>query len=179
MPIKNNREQQLTLYIKSCLPVVVTRSPFSGSLADVLSVNDHQECSILTKRNKKTKIEGWEDMNKYRVAVIIGNKTMEVRLKQFVLEENIIAVSSYEQAFKMLQLHRLDVVVGKTSVGVQFIRKNKNIHMKGKFEYHDLYMYLHKKHKNIIPIIESELKKLKVDGTLEKINQKVLADLMK
>ena len=156
-----------------------TKDEFSNLLRVDESFMTIYWTAFVQEKNKDIKIEGWRDLKKYRVASLIGNKTMETRLRKFVLKENIFSVGSYEQAFGMLQRGRLDVVVGKPSVGIPFLKNNTHFLMKGKFENADLYMYLHKKHKGIIPSIEAELKKLKVDGTLDKINEKVLAELMK
>jgi len=122
---------------------------------------------------KDIKVVGWKDLANYRVVAIRGNKTMEARLNEFVPKENRTVVGQYEQAFKMLLLGRVDVVVGKPSVGVSYLEKHKNLHMVGEFEDQDIYMYLHKKHKQLIPKIERELQEMKKSGELLEIEKMV------
>ena len=121
--------------------------------------------------DKGIKVTQWKDLVNYRVAVIRGNKTMEARMVEFVPKENWTVVDTYKQAFKMLLLDRVEVVVGKPIVGVDYLKKHNNLHMTGKFEFQDLYIYLHKKHKQLIPKIEFELREMKKTGALQNIGK--------
>jgi len=126
-------------------------------------------------KNKDIKITNWKDLANYRVAGIRGNKKMEARINEFLPKENRVIVNGYENAFKMLLRDRVDVVVGKPTVGVSYLKKHKNLHMIGEFEAQDIYMYLHKKHKQLIPKIEFELREMKKTGELQNI-EKVVQD---
>ena len=84
--------------------------------------------AFVTDKLKDLKINGWEDMKKFRVAGIRGNKTMELRMKDFLSENNRFIVTHYEQAFGMLFKGRVDIVVGKPNVGISYMKKHKNLH---------------------------------------------------
>lgn len=129
--------------------------------------------AFVNKSLKDTPINDWEDMKNYRVTGIRGNKTMEYRLKEHLPKENRFIVENYSQAFAMLEKNRVDIVIAKPSVGIAFRKKNPNLRPVGRFEVHDLYMYLHKKHQHLIPGIESEIRAMEKDGTLSKIEQEV------
>jgi polar amino acid transport system substrate-binding protein len=128
---------------------------------------------------KDIKITGWKDLANYRVVAIRGNKTMEARMIEFVPKENREVVGRYKQAFEMLLRGRVDVVVGKPTVGMSYLKKHKNLHMIGEFEDQDIYMYLHKKHKQLIPKIEFELREMKKSGALLNIEKMVRDRLVK
>jgi len=123
-------------------------------------------------KDNDIRITGWEDLANYRVAVIRGNKTMEAQVNEFVPRERQSIVHSYKQAFDMLLLDRVDIVVGKPIVGARYV-KNNNLYMTGKFQFQDIYMYLHKKHKKLIPKIEMELRKMNESGELRNIENMV------
>lgn len=129
-------------------------------------------------KDKGIKITGWKDLANYRVAVNRGNKTMEAHVNKFVPSERQSVIHSYKQAFAMLLLDRVDIVIGKPIVGANYV-KNNNLYMTGKFQFQDIYMYLHKKHKKLIPKIEMELQKMKESGELQKINNMVRNSFMK
>jgi polar amino acid transport system substrate-binding protein len=116
-------------------------------------------------KDKDIKITGWEDLANYRVAVIRGNKTMEAQVNKFVPREKQSYINSYKQAFGMLLLDRVDIVVGKPIVGASYV-KNNNLYMTGKFQTQDIYMYLHKKHEQLIPKIEMVLREMNESGEL-------------
>jgi hypothetical protein len=135
--------------------------------------------AFVTDKLKELKITGWKDMKDYKTSVIRGNKKMEENAQKYLPEENRVEVAEYKQAFKMLLRNRLDIIVGKPSVGISFMKENKNIHMIGKFGTRKLYFYIHKKYKFLIPKIEAEIRKLKEDGSLLQIEndiRKVLFD---
>ena len=135
--------------------------------------------AFVTDKNKDLEVADWTDLSKYKVAVIRGNKKMEARAKKYLQKENRIVVSEYEQAFGKLTLGRLDVVIGKPSVGIKVMRKKKNIHMRGKFGVRELFFYIHKKHSSLIPKIEAEIKKLREDGTLKEIEKQAREEIFR
>ena len=135
--------------------------------------------AFVTDKHKHIEVFGWKNLSNYRVAGIKGNKTMEVRLKKFVPKNNRFLIETYAESFKMLLSDKIDVIVAKPSVGVNFLKKHNNLHMIGKFESTDIYIYLHEKHEGLVSKIESEIRKMKNDGTLQKIEERVLKNLIK
>ena len=133
--------------------------------------------AFVTDRLNGSKINGWKDMKNLRVVGIRGNKTMEYRMKEHFSKDNRNLVTRYHQAFEMLLKGRVDVVLGKPSVGAKYMKNYDNINMFGRFEVQDLYIYLHKKHQHLVPKIESEIRAMREDGTLSKIEQEVRSRL--
>ena len=134
--------------------------------------------AFVEDKNKDIVINDWKDLAPYKVAVIRGNKTMEARVNEFVPKAQQSVVTFYDEAFKMLLLKRVDVVIGKPIIGAKYLKENKNLHMRGKFQFQDIYIYLHKKHKDLIPKIEAELRHLKTIGALADIEKGVRNRLM-
>ena len=104
---------------------------------------------------------------------------MEVRINDYVPKKNQSFVTTYEQAFGMLIHDRVDVVIGKPIVGASYLRKHKHLRTSGKFQVQDIYIYLHKKHKKLIPKIELELQEMKDSGELLKIEKMVRERIVK
>ena len=129
--------------------------------------------AFVTDKLKDAEINGWGDMKSYRVAGIRGNKLMESRMKESLPKSNRIILTRYSQAFGMLLKGRVDIVVGKPNVGTSYLKKHKNLVAKGRFEVQDLYFYLHKKHRNLIPKLEAALRSMQSQGLLAKIEQDV------
>jgi len=129
--------------------------------------------------NPKIEINNWSDLKAdYKVGIIRGNKTAELRLKEYVSEKNQNIIVSHEAAFKMLSEGRVDVVVTGSLDGAKEMKGYKNIYAKGKFEAMDIYLYLNKKHSDLIPKIEAEVRKMKKDGTIDKIEKKVIEEIV-
>ena len=105
--------------------------------------------------------------------MIRGNKTMEAQINKFVPKKNQRFVAYYESAFKLLLNDRVDVVVGKPIVGKKYLSMNKNLATSGKFQYQDVFIYLHKKHKDLIPMLEKEIRQMRLSGELKEIEEKV------
>jgi hypothetical protein len=119
-------------------------------------------------------ITRWEDLGKgYRVGIVRGNKTAEKRLEEYVSEKNRDMNNVHDYAFKKLVAGRIDIVVMAAINGARYMKHYDNVYMKGKFEIMDIYMYLNKKYKDIVPLIESEIRSMKADGTLDAIEQKI------
>jgi hypothetical protein len=135
--------------------------------------------AFVTDNLKNKSFTGWKDMKDYKAAVIRGNKKMEARARKHLPEKNRVEVIDYDQAFKMLLRNRLDIVVGKPSVGVSYMKENNNLHMIGKFGERKLFFYIHKKHKSLVSKIELEIKKLRESGELKEIENKVREEVFK
>ena len=126
--------------------------------------------------SKNTAFEpnGWESLKPYRVGTVIGWK---------ILEDNIIGtgklekVNNIEMLFKFLDASRIDIaVIGKLD-GLAAIKSQglKDIHiLQPPLAVREMFLYLNKKHKDIVPQIASALKSLKDDGTYQKIVNQTL-----
>lgn len=126
--------------------------------------------------SKNTAFEpnGWESLKPYRVGIVIGWK---------ILEDNIVGtkqlekVNSVETLFKFLDSNRIDIaVIGKLD-GLAAIKSQelKDIRVfQPPLAVREMFLYLNKKHKDIVPQIASALKSVKDDGTYHKIVNQTL-----
>ncbi len=69
---------------------------------------------------------------------------------------NRVEVGEYKQFFRMLLRDRLDLIIGKSSVGISFMKENKDIRM----------------------ISNCSERKLKEDGILKKIENNIRKELI-
>ncbi len=98
-------------------------------------------------------VKGWQSVRPYRSAYLRGGKAVERNLK----DAHIESVFTLEQAFSMLEHHRVDVVIEKANQATHY----PNIKMLKKPIYSFLvYHYIHKKHINLISPLERILKKI-------------------
>ncbi len=126
--------------------------------------------------SKNTAFEpnGWESLKPYRVGIVIGWK---------ILEDNIVGtkqlekVNSVETLFKFLDSNRIDIaVIGKLD-GLSAIKSQglKDIQvLQPSLAVREMFLYLNKKHKDMVPQISSALKSVKEDGTYQKIVNQTL-----
>jgi ABC-type amino acid transport substrate-binding protein len=77
------------------------------------------------------------------------------------------------QLLQLLQKKRVDVILSQRIVS-QSVMKQLNYfpYMQSPLAKREMFIYMHKKNKKLVPKIESELKKIKQDGTYNKIYKK-------
>jgi len=114
------------------------------------------------------KIKNWDSLKPYHIGILRGCTFSEkntVGMKRTVIK-------SIDQLFLMLDSGKVDVVVRGLS-GKKILSKLslKNITMlKNPIDSNNLFHYLHKKHKKIIPKITKTLKKMQKEGEIKKFN---------
>lgn len=117
-------------------------------------------------------LEDWQSLSKYHIGYIRGWK---------IIEENMggvsgsFGVSNQEKLFELLNANRFDVAIYSRSFGHELIRKLK---MKGIYStdkslaVEPMYLFLHKRHKSIIPQLTHILKDIKTANYTLTGNQK-------
>lgn len=133
------------------------------------------EFSAFTKRDDVKIDNDWKSLEQYSVGIVRGWK---------ILEENVIYtkgrrndVSHQENMFKMLDAGRMDVAVYSKQFGLEVIRL---LGLKGirivepPLAKKEMYLFLHKRHEDIVPNLSNILKAMKEDGSFEKIREKTL-----
>ena len=123
--------------------------------------------------DKKMKINDWNDLAPYRIAVLRDGKTGELRTKEFVAAEKQTPVTDPDQAFDMLSQGKIDAVVTDEIKGRFFMGNRRHIYIRGRFEPSDIYLYLNKKHRDLVPKIEKQVRQMRQDGTLDEIEKTV------
>lgn len=125
--------------------------------------------------NTNIKVSNWEDLRKYSLVCVNGIQFVRQNLQQ--LNINCNYVTAFSQALEMLQRGRVDIAVLPKINGVAAIKEAKatNISIIDQALIKmNLYHYLHKKNKEIIPALHSELIKMQANGRIAAIRKNYL-----
>lgn len=132
------------------------------------------EFVVFTKQHIEI-TNGWDSLKPYVVSIVNGWKILE---KNIPKESGLTTVKSVSQLFTLLEKDRTDLIIYERLGGLAIIleKQYSTIHaIDPPLETRAMYMYLHKKHKHMIPELVRVLKKMKRDGTYSKIARETLA----
>lgn len=130
---------------------------------------------VASTKNENFQVNGWKSLKPYSVAIITGSKILERNVTEYA---ELTHVKNLDQLFKILLNGRADIIVHARWVGLGYIKKHQ---IKGvkilepPLKKKKLYVYLHKKHKELVPKLAAALKSMKDDGNYQKIYNKTLA----
>ena len=114
--------------------------------------------------------------NNFKVGYLNGSKKAKDELSQLPLD-NKIALGGPIQAFDLLKAKRINAYLAGPGMTNRDIfnkhYKGTGIQEVGVFAKFPLYPYLHKKHKELIPLLEQTLKAMIKDGSLNRIRDKL------
>ncbi len=114
-------------------------------------------------------IDGWNSLSKYNVAFMRGWKIYE---KNVTKTKSTLIVSSEEELFSLLENGRVDIVLYELLRGGEFMKK-RNIKgivpLKKPLSVRGMYLYVNKKHEELIPDIENSLMSIKKSGEYQLI----------
>lgn len=120
---------------------------------------------------------GWEDLSNKSVAYIGGWKPFEKNVPD-TAEINII--NNTENLFNLLRRKRIDIVLYECWGGHYTLHKMKikgvQVHEKP-LAVKKMFIYLHKKHQALVPLLANEIMKMKQDGSYKKLFNKHLKPL--
>jgi polar amino acid transport system substrate-binding protein len=120
-------------------------------------------------KTKKFEVKGPESLLPYSVGIVTGWKIVERNTKD---APSRFMVDSADQLFRMLDEDRIDIAVIEQMVGLETVSR---LGIKGvrvlspPLLSGDWFLYLHKKHADLITKVDSEIRKMKKDGTYERI----------
>jgi len=117
---------------------------------------------------------GWSDLSSHSVAFINGWKILE---KNVPAQTEITKVKDPDQLFRLLEKQRTQVVIYERWAGLRFIKQRqlKKIRLvEPALARRKMYMYLHKKHQDLIPRLTKALKDMKRDGTYNRLVKEIL-----
>jgi len=129
---------------------------------------------VIFTRKLDFKVSGPDDLKPYDVGVVKGWKIIEWNT---TTARSVTLVDEGEQLFAMLTDGRIDLGIIERMTGMMHARNFgiKNIRvLEPAFLSGDWYLYLHKKHQNLIPIIADEIRRMKDDGSHQRIFDTVL-----
>ena len=133
----------------------------------------HLQMAVFT-RNADFTMTGLASLQPYDVGIVTGWKILE---RSIVGTHSRMTVATGEQLFMMLDSNHIDIAVIERIQGRQMIRRMalKNIReLQPAFLATDYYLYLNKKHADLVPILAAELKKMKADGTSQRLYKDVM-----
>ncbi len=130
---------------------------------------------VVFTRDENFKVNGIESLKPYDVGIVTGRKTLE---RMIVGTRSRVMVETPEQLFAMLDKRRIDVAIHERMQSLYLIKTMgfKNIkELQPAFLEVDWYLYLNKKHAALLPSLAAELKKMKDDGTTQRLYDIVMS----
>ena len=135
----------------------------------------HYEMVVFSK-NIDFKVVNAKSIMPYDIGILRGWKILE---KISMDAQSVTSLESSEQVFNMLNKGRIEIALFEKSQGLAILKKMglKNIKiLQANLIEGDFHLYLHKRHKALVPIITAELSKMQKDGTIKHITDKVLRE---
>ncbi|MFP4482894.1 MAG: substrate-binding periplasmic protein [Thermovirgaceae bacterium] len=114
-------------------------------------------------------IDGWESIRDLHVGLVKGWKILEENTKGF---PHVVTVPTETELFNMLDMDRIDIALYSKLTGYEqiYLRGFEGIrHLEPPLESRNMYLYLHKKHSDLIEPLARALKSMKEDGTWDRI----------
>ncbi|HAT31253.1 MAG TPA: ABC transporter substrate-binding protein [Janthinobacterium sp.] len=115
-----------------------------------------------------------DGLRPYDVGILTGWKILE---RTIVGSRSLVTLETGRQLFAMLDKDRIDVAVIEKLEGLHFIRSMglKDIHlMQPPIVAGEWFLYLNKKHAALVPRLAEELRRMKRDGTHQRIVDAVM-----
>lgn len=124
---------------------------------------------VVFSKNTNIKVSGWKSLLPYHVVYVNGWRNCERELKN---PKAKTVVKNEKLLFTLLEKERAEVGIFGESTGLEVMRTLGYSDIKAlepPIVVSDLFLYVHKKHEDLIPEIVKNLKMMKKDGTYEKI----------
>jgi polar amino acid transport system substrate-binding protein len=119
-------------------------------------------------------LKDWNSCKPYNVAIVRGWKILEANLTDV---RSLVKVKNQKLLFFLLGKHRTDIVIYSRFEGKEMIKQLglKDIRMmEPPLATREMFLYLNKKHLTLIPALTNQLRKMKDDGTYDRILKKTL-----
>ncbi len=120
------------------------------------------------------RVKSWDDLADKQVGYLIGWKIFENNVPQTA---NVTKLQKPHLLFDMLDSGRLDVALYERHAGLRNIREHGHTSIKEcetPLAVKPMYMYLHKSHVGLAPLLAQALKDMKADGTYQRIAKQTL-----
>jgi polar amino acid transport system substrate-binding protein len=133
---------------------------------------------VLFSKNKPLfVVQSWASMESHSLAIISGWKIMEKNLSKLGNKVAIIKTDNAEQSFTLLAKDRVDFIAYSNWSGLGYLKAHniKDISLlEPPLASPEFYVYLHQKHKKIVPQLAAAIREMKKDGTLQLIFERIL-----
>ena len=123
-------------------------------------------------------IDGWDSIRDLYIGVVQGWKILEDNTAGFPY---VILVPTETELFNMMDKNRLDVALYSKLAGYEqlMLRDLKYIyHLEPPLVSREMYLYLHKKHEELVDKVAAALKDMKEDGTYDLIIRETTGHLI-
>jgi polar amino acid transport system substrate-binding protein len=124
-------------------------------------------------------LKDWNSCKPYNVAIVRGWKILETNLAD---ARSLVKVKNQKLLFSLLGKHRTDIVVYSRFEGKEMIKQLglKSIWvLEPPLVTREMFLYLNKKHLQLVPVIAEQLRSMKHDGTYDRIFKKTLGSYLK
>ncbi len=131
------------------------------------------EFVVFTKKHDVV-VNGWDSLKPYSVGIVIGWKILEQKVKHARRRSD---VPTPQSLFKMLAGDRIEVAVYARYLGAEIVHDmglSNIVPLSPPLAVKPMYLYLHKKHRNLVPLVAQKLRDMKKDGTFLKIKNEYL-----
>ncbi|NOY66191.1 MAG: transporter substrate-binding domain-containing protein [Gammaproteobacteria bacterium] len=133
---------------------------------------------VLFSKNKPGfVVNGWESVASHSLAIISGWKIMEKNFSVLGDRVEIIKTDNAEQSFTLLAKDRVDFIAYSKWSGLGYLKAHNITDvtlLDPPLASPGFYVYLHKKHNKIVPQLAAAIRKMKTDGTLQAISDRLL-----
>lgn len=124
---------------------------------------------VAFSKNYNLRFDGWQGLRDYNIGYIRGWKILEDQTQDF---PHVQAVRNTDVLFSMLAKDRIDVALFSHWVGM-VILKNKDMSgiyvLEPPLATREMYIYLHKKHSDLVPKITASLREMKNSGEYDRL----------
>ncbi len=129
---------------------------------------------VVFTRHLSFPVSGWQSLKPWSVAIITGWKILE----QYITETaELTKVKNVDLLFKLLLKDRTDVIVYSRWIGLAYIKQHnlKSIKiLEPPLGRRSMYVYLHRKHRHLVPELAASLRSMKRDGSYQRIFERIL-----
>ncbi|WP_455222133.1 substrate-binding periplasmic protein [Kaarinaea lacus] len=128
--------------------------------------------------DKKITVTSWDSFAPYSIGYIRGWYIYEKNLPK---TKSLTIVNNAEQLFKLLMNGRVELIMFEYYRGTWWNEHlNANAYIIGSpVAEKDMYIYMHKKHKQLVPQLTAAFEEMKQDGTYQRIKDETLSPDLK
>ena len=131
------------------------------------------EPSVFSKKYR-FQVKGWDSIKDYKIGIVRGVGTSEDGTRDM---QHVLAVTALGQLMQVLATDRIDVAVSDSFSGLVAVKQlgleDRIKVLVPPLQKTEIYHFLHEKHRDLIPRIESVLNEMKASGELELLRKQV------
>lgn len=120
-------------------------------------------------RDPALNVSTWDDLRSRRTGVVTGWKIVEQNLAGGPF---LSRARDEEALFALLDRGRVEVVVSSLYSGMEIIRRHRYRNMRAlapPLDVQPMYLYMNKKHADLVPLLDQALRQMRQDGSLKRI----------